>query len=133
MIIAFFGALAQAACLGEMASMIPVAGAQVCTLWTDPVHTPVQDFAWFLTCNGLPFVQYHWTWHLAPHKVRRFATWIQGWTTWFGYIALQASLANVLVVQLESVISLNSTSYVAGGWHTSLLVIASVAAPSSRD
>lgn len=95
MIIAFFGALAQAACLGEMASIIPVAGAQ-----------------------------YHWTWHLAPKKIKMFATWMQGWTTWFGYIALQASLANVLVVQLESVIALNVETYVAGGWHTSLLVIA---------
>lgn len=70
-------------------------------------------------------LKYHWTWHLAPSRIKRFATWIQGWTTWFGYVALQASLANVLVVQLESVITLNSSTYVAGGWHTSLLVIAS--------
>lgn len=95
MIIAVVGALAQAACLGEMASMIPVAGAQ-----------------------------YHWTWHMAPKRIKMFATWIQGWTTWFGYVALQAALANILVVQLESLITLNSETYVAGGWKTSVLVIA---------
>lgn len=95
MIIAVVGALAQAACLGEMASMIPVAGAQ-----------------------------YHWTFHMAPKRIKMFATWIQGWTTWFGYVALQAALANILVVQLESLISLNSTTYIAGGWKTSVLVIA---------
>lgn len=95
MIIAVVGALAQAACLGEMASMIPVAGAQ-----------------------------YHWTFHMAPKRIKIFATWIQGWTTWFGYVALQAALANILVVQLESLISLNSTTYIAGGWKTSVLVIA---------
>jgi choline transport protein len=94
MIIAVIGALAQAACLGEMASMIPVAGAQ-----------------------------YHWTWHMAPKRMRMFATWVQGWTTWFGYVALQAALANILVVQLESLIALNSTTYIAGGWKTSVLVI----------
>lgn len=95
MIIAVVGALAQAACLGEMASMIPVAGAQ-----------------------------YHWTFHMAPKRIKMFATWIQGWTTWFGYVALQAALANILVVQLESLITLNSETYVAGGWKTSVLVIA---------
>lgn len=68
--------------------------------------------------------QYHWTWHMAPKRVKMFATWIQGWTTWFGYVALQAALANILVVQLESLITLNSETYVAGGWKTSVLVIA---------
>lgn len=95
MIIAVIVALAQAACLGEMASMIPFAGAQ-----------------------------YHWTFHMAPKRIKMFATWIQGWTTWFGYVALQAALANILVVQLESLITLNSETYVAGGWKTSVLVIA---------
>lgn len=68
--------------------------------------------------------QYHWTFHMAPKRIKMFATWIQGWTTWFGYVALQAALANILVVQLESLITLNSETYVAGGWKTSVLVIA---------
>lgn len=94
-VIVFCGAMCQAASLGEMASIQPVAGAQ-----------------------------YHWTWHLAPEKVRRFATWIQGWFTWFGYVSLLAGIANVTIIQLESIIQLNHPTYVAGGWHTSVLVIA---------
>lgn len=94
-IIVFFGAIAQAASIGEMASIQPVAGAQ-----------------------------YHWTFHLAPAGVKRFATWIQGWSTWFGYISIVAGMANVTMIQLQSMIELNNPSYVAGGWKTSVLVIA---------
>ncbi|CAM1503633.1 Fc.00g012240.m01.CDS01 [Cosmosporella sp. VM-42] len=94
-VIVFFGAIAQAASLGEMASIQPVAGAQ-----------------------------YHWTYHLAPAGIRRFATWIQGWSTWFGYVSLLAGIANVTIILLESMIQLNHESYVPGGWHTSVLVIA---------
>jgi choline transport protein len=94
-IIVFFGAIAQAASLGEMASIQPVAGAQ-----------------------------YHWTYHLAPARIRRFATYMQGWCTWFGYISLLAGIANVTIILLESMIQLNNPGYVPGGWHTSLLVIA---------
>ncbi|WXC59823.1 hypothetical protein SNK03_005680 [Fusarium graminearum] len=94
-IIVFFGAIAQAASLGEMASIQPVAGAQ-----------------------------YHWTYYMAPPSVKRFATWIQGWATWFGYISLLAAIANVTIILLESMISINHPNYVAGGWHTSVFVIA---------
>ncbi len=45
-VVVFCGALCQAASLGEMASLEPIAGAQ-----------------------------YHWTYHLAPMRVRRFAAW----------------------------------------------------------
>jgi len=44
--------------------------------------------------------------------------------TWFGYISLLAGIANVTIILLESLISLNNPSYVAQGWHTALLVIA---------
>lgn len=94
-IIVFCGAISQAASIGEMASIQPIAGAQ-----------------------------YHWTWHLAPPRIRRVATWFQGWMTWFGYISLLAAIANVTVILLESLVALNNPSYVAQGWHTSLLVIA---------
>ncbi|KAH7018492.1 amino acid permease [Microdochium trichocladiopsis] len=93
-IIVMIGAMAQAASIGEMASMQPIAGAQ-----------------------------YHWTWYLAPPKFRRFTTWVQGWSTWFGYISLLAGIANSSIVILESIISLNYEDYKKGGWHTSVLVI----------
>ncbi|EMR65328.1 putative amino acid permease protein [Eutypa lata UCREL1] len=96
-VVAFCGALCQAASLGEMASLEPIAGAQ-----------------------------YHWTYHLAPLRVRRFAAWIQAWSTWFGYLSLLAGVANVTIIQLESTIQLNHEAYVPGGWHTSVLVIAMI-------
>ncbi|RDW72221.1 hypothetical protein BP5796_08255 [Coleophoma crateriformis] len=94
-VVVFFGAIAQAASLAEMAFMQPIAGAQ-----------------------------YHWTYHLAPGGVRRFATWIQGWSTWFGYVSLLAGIANVTIILLEATIQLNHEEYTPGGWHTSVLVIA---------
>lgn len=57
-VIAIAGALAQSASLAEMSSMLPIAGAQ-----------------------------YHWTAHLARSHAR-FVTWIQGWSTLFGWITL---------------------------------------------
>lgn len=94
-LIVLCGAIAQAASIGEMASIQPIAGAQ-----------------------------YHWTWHLAPARVRRIATWMQAWITWFGYVSLLAGIANVTIILLESLVALNNPTYAAAGWHTSVLVIA---------
>lgn len=66
----------------------------------------------------------HWQYYMAPASVKRFATWIQGWATWFGYVSLLAAIANVTIILLESMITINHPDYVAGGWHTSILVIA---------
>ncbi|ROW16412.1 hypothetical protein VPNG_02830 [Cytospora leucostoma] len=98
-IIAFIGTLCQAASLGEMASILPMAGAQ-----------------------------YHWTWHLAPRNIRRFATYIQGWSTWLGYITALAADTNLVIILLESAIELNNPGWTAKGWHTALLMIAICAA-----
>lgn len=49
---------------------------------------------------------------------------MQAWITWFGYVSLLAGIANVTIILLESLVALNNPSYVAQGWHTSLLVIA---------
>ncbi len=46
-VIVYFGAIAQAASIAEMASTMPIAGAQ-----------------------------YHWTYNLAPPKWKRFVTWM---------------------------------------------------------
>ena len=93
--LALAGAWAQAASVAEMASLQPVAGAQ-----------------------------YHWTYHLAPKRVRRFMCYMQGWATWFGYVALLASIANSVIIQLEGLIQFTNPDYVPGGWHTSVMVIA---------
>lgn len=50
------GSLTQAMTMAELASILPIAGAQ-----------------------------YHWTELLAPEKHKRFITWVQGWVTWFAW------------------------------------------------
>lgn len=89
------GVLCQAATFSEMASIQPIAGAQ-----------------------------YYWTWHFAPLGLKRFLTWMQGWSTWAGYMALLASCLNGNTVILEGVIQLAHPEYVTGGWHTALIMIA---------
>lgn len=92
------GALSQAATFGELASIQPVAGAQ-----------------------------YYWTWTFSPPKWRRFLTWIQGWFTWTGYVALLTSCLNGNTVVLEGIVQLGSPGYSPGGWHTTLIMFATVA------
>lgn len=81
--------MAQAASLGEMTSILPLAGAQ-----------------------------YHWTWHLAPKSIRRFATYIQGWSTWFGYVSGLASCAYICMLLLQSVVQINVPDFEFQGWHS---------------
>lgn len=89
-----FGVLCQAITFGEMASIQPIAGAQ-----------------------------YYWTWNFAPIRLRRFLTWIQGWSTWTGYIALLATCINGVAVVIEGIVQLNY-DYEVRGWHTALIDIA---------
>lgn len=99
------GVLCQAASFGDLASRQPVAGAQ-----------------------------YYWTWQLlAPScRARRFLTWLQGWTTWTGYVALLGSCLNGNTAILEGLVQLGGGgyegSYVPGGWHTALVMIGTVVA-----
>lgn len=67
--------------------------------------------------------QYYWTWSFAPANLRRFLTWLQGWATWTGYVALLASCINGLTVLLEGIVGLTH-DYEARGWHTALINIA---------
>ncbi|KAH7031539.1 amino acid/polyamine transporter I [Microdochium trichocladiopsis] len=93
-IVVIIGVLAQAACLAELASIVPIAGAQ-----------------------------YYWTYHYAPAKYRLFMTWIQGWTTWLGYVVLFASALNANVIVVQAVISITHPDYETTGWRTTLFVI----------
>lgn len=88
------GVLCQVATFSELASIQPIAGAQ-----------------------------YYWTWHFAPLGLKRFLAWMQGWSTWAGYMALLASCLNGNTVILEGMIQLAHPEYVPGGWHTALLMI----------
>lgn len=96
-IVVAFGALCQAATFAEMASIQPIAGAQ-----------------------------YYWTWNFSPPKLRRFLTWIQGWATWTGYVALLASCLNGNTTLLEGMIQLAYPEFSSGGWHTTVINFATV-------
>ena len=93
--IAYIGAMSQAASLAEMASSVPIAGAQ-----------------------------YHWTNALAPRNMKKFTTWLQGWMTWFGWVAVLAAIVNVTIIVLEAMISLQHPTYIAKPWHTACMMIA---------
>lgn len=94
-IIAIAGALAQSASLAEMASMLPIAGAQ-----------------------------YHWTAHLARSRHARFITWLQGWTTWFAWISLVCGSANFTAYILQGIAIMNYPEYNPERWHTTLIIFA---------
>ncbi|ROW17977.1 hypothetical protein VPNG_00211 [Cytospora leucostoma] len=97
-IIVFFGVMCQAASLGELASIRPIAGAQ-----------------------------YYWTFDFAPTPHRRFLTWIQGWATWIGYIATLASCINYNTTIVEGLVQLRNPEYQLVGWHTTLIVLGTLA------
>lgn len=92
------GAMSQAASMAEMASAQPIAGAM-----------------------------YHWTWALAPIKIRRFATWLQGWLTWAGWISMTVGIGNSTAYWITSLVQLNFPGYGARGWHGTLMIYAMVA------
>lgn len=94
LIIALIGALSQAVSLGELAPILPLAGAQ-----------------------------YYWTFHFAPPKTKLFLSWLSGWATWMGYASGLTGVLNGSAILLEAAIQLNFPEYQNGGWRTTLLVI----------
>lgn len=96
-VVVAFGALCQAATFSEMASIQPIAGAQ-----------------------------YYWTWNFSPPKFRKFLTWIQGWATWTGYVALLASCVNSNTTLLIGMIQLSYPDFSSGGWHTTVINFATI-------
>lgn len=93
-ILAVCGALAQAISMGELASLLPLAGAQ-----------------------------YYWTYHFSPPKYKMFLTWITGWATWLGYIGLLAGVVNSTALMYEATIQINNPDYESDGWHTTLIAL----------
>ncbi|KXT08154.1 hypothetical protein AC579_250 [Pseudocercospora musae] len=93
MLVAWIGAMAQAASLAEMASIQPIAGAQ-----------------------------YHWTWAFAPAKPRRFLTWLQGHVTCFAYLSLMCSVAQLTSSIFLSLASFMHPMYEPASWHLVLVI-----------
>ncbi|KXJ96816.1 amino acid permease [Microdochium bolleyi] len=94
-ILAVCGAMAQALSMGELASLLPLAGAQ-----------------------------YYWTFHFAPPKYKMLLTWLSGWATWIGYIGALAGVLNSTALLYEAAIQINNPGYESGGWHTAVIGIA---------
>lgn len=59
--------------------------------------------------------------------MRRFLTWIQGWTTWAGYVAMVASCVSSNATSIEAVVQLYHVDFDLGGWHTTVLMLAIIA------
>lgn len=87
------GTLCQVASISEMASVQPIAGAQ-----------------------------YVWTHYYAPERLRRPITWVQGWVTWFSWIAITAGTANVIGNIVTTLISVQHPNYVSKSWHILLIM-----------
>ncbi|TLS23358.1 uncharacterized protein PpBr36_06198 [Pyricularia pennisetigena] len=93
-VIVSLGVGCQVASFAEMASVRPVAGAQ-----------------------------YYWTYHYAPPRTRRFLTWMQGWTTWLGYVSMLASYFNAGIITLQGAINVAHTDWTPTGWQTTLMIM----------
>ncbi|OQO11391.1 hypothetical protein B0A48_05647 [Cryoendolithus antarcticus] len=93
------GALALSSSIAEMASIIPVAGAQ-----------------------------YHWTARYAPGASNFFGL-MQGWLTVFGWLALVAVPPYFSATLIEGLVILNYPDWVPKQWHGTLLMWASMVAP----
>lgn len=93
LIFSFFGSLATAASLAEMASMSPTSGGQ-----------------------------YHWVALLAPRRYSILFSWFAGWITAFTRIAVTASVAFLAATMIQGLIILNyPDTYVPQQWHGTLM------------
>lgn len=94
-IIVAAGVSCQAASFAELSSIMPLAGAQ-----------------------------YYWTFHYAPPSLKLFLTWIQGWTTWLGYVSMLASTFNTSTLLMQGIINITYPAWKSSGWQTTLMMFA---------
>lgn len=72
-------------------------------------------------------VAQHWTWHWAPSAYRKPLTWLQGWLTWFSWVALLAGGTNITANITTVLASGVFPSFQAQGWQTVLIMYAFLA------
>lgn len=96
-IFCFFGTLATAASLAEMASFAPTSGGQ-----------------------------YHWVSMLAPKKYSNFLSWITGWIATLGWNANTAAGVFFSGTMIQGLLVLNYPSYDYQRWHGTLLMWAAL-------
>jgi choline transport protein len=66
--------------------------------------------------------QYVWTHYYAPASLRRPITWVQGWVTWFSWIAITAGTSNVIANIVTTLITVNNPTYESKPWHLLLIM-----------
>jgi choline transport protein len=93
----FFGTLATAASLAEMASFAPTSGGQ-----------------------------YHWVSMLAPKKYSNFLSWITGWIATLGWNANTAAGVFFSGTMIQGLLVLNYPSYDYKQWHGTMLMWAAL-------
>ena len=96
-ILCFFGTLATAASLAEMASFAPTSGGQ-----------------------------YHWVSMLAPKKYSNFLSWITGWIATLGWNANTAAGVFFSGTMIQGLLVLNYPDYDYQRWHGTLLMWAAL-------
>lgn len=93
LIFSFFGSLATAASLAEMASISPTSGGQ-----------------------------YHWVALLAPTRYAILFSWFAGWITAFMRIAVTASVAFLAATMIQGLVILNyPETYIPQQWHGTMM------------
>ncbi|KAB8209239.1 amino acid/polyamine transporter I [Aspergillus parasiticus] len=90
--VSFIGSLATAASLAELASMFPTAGGQ-----------------------------YHFISKMAPLHIVKGLSWVVGWITTFGWIAVAASAPFLSGTMIQGLLVLNYDNYAFQRWHGTLI------------
>ncbi|KAK4890579.1 hypothetical protein LTR27_010741 [Elasticomyces elasticus] len=71
--------------------------------------------------------QYHWVSEFAPPRVEKYLSYITGWLCIAGWQGGITGIGMLVATIIQGLITLNDVSYVAHGWHGTLLTIGIVA------
>lgn len=130
-----FGVLCQVASIAEASSLVPLAGAQYVRHSNDATNVRVTHAEAIFHCLALVLAlrspvkygspsQGRLKWRLTTAPVRKFVTWIQGWSTTFSWIALLASISNVSANAIVSVAAANNPGFDIKNWQIVLVMLA---------
>lgn len=71
--------------------------------------------------------QYHWTYELAPPKIKNVVSWFVGWISVFGWHASSVSSSYLLGTLIQGLIVLNDPTFSLDLWHATLFMFAGLA------
>ncbi|TLS30109.1 hypothetical protein PpBr36_03848 [Pyricularia pennisetigena] len=88
------------------------------------VACQVASFAELASIQPIAGAQYYWTFNYAPPSVNVFLTWLQGWSTWLGYVSMISSNVTGGVITMQGIINIAKPEWVPAGWQTTLITLA---------